>query len=80
VLRSTVALCFLVGEVISLVLLVATGKADGAQFAAALILLPPLALGALLSRWVHHRLDGRLMRIVVLAFAIASGVLVIVHG
>lgn len=80
VLRATVAVCFLVGEVISLVLLAATGRATGAQFGTALLLLPALALGALLSRWVHHRLDGRLMRALVLAFALASGVLVMLHG
>lgn len=78
VLRSTVAVCFVVGEVISLGLLGATGKADAEQFRAALVLLPALALGALLSRWVHHRLDGRLMRLSVLIFAVASGVVVMI--
>jgi len=80
VLRSTVAVCFVVGEVISLALLATAGKADVEQFRAALILLPALALGALLSRWVHHRLDGRLMRLIVLIFAVASGVVVIIQG
>lgn len=80
VLRSTVAVCFLVGEVLSLGLLVGTGKAGAAQFTTALLLLPALALGALLSRWVHHRLQGRLMRVLVLVFALVSGAVVMVHG
>ncbi|MEU9517111.1 sulfite exporter TauE/SafE family protein [Streptomyces sp. NPDC048224] len=72
-LRSTVAACFLVGEVASLVLLFATGKAAPAELGRAALLLPAIAVGAWLSRLVHHRLDARRMRLFVLVFALVSG-------
>lgn len=72
-LRSTVAVCFLVGEVASLALLFATGQGSPAQLGWAVVLLPALAVGAWLSRLVHHRLDARKMRVFVLAFALVSG-------
>ncbi|WP_219417372.1 sulfite exporter TauE/SafE family protein [Pseudonocardia nigra] len=79
-LRSTIAICFLVGEVISLGLLAATGQVDGEQLRTALMLVPALGLGALLSRAVHHRVDGPVMRTLVLGFALVSGVVVLVQG
>lgn len=72
-LRSTVAACFLVGEVASLVLLFATGEGNPADLGWAAALLPALAAGAWLSRLVHHRLDARRMRLFVLVFALVSG-------
>lgn len=79
-LRSTVAVCFVVGEVVSLAVLGATDKVDGHQLWTALLLLPALGVGALLSRAVHHRVDGALMRTLVLGFALTSGVAVLVWG
>lgn len=73
-LRSTVAVCFLVGEVASLALLFATGQGNPAELGQVVLLLPALAAGAWLSRLVHHRLDARRMRLFVLAFALVSGV------
>ncbi|MFD5101105.1 sulfite exporter TauE/SafE family protein [Streptomyces albidochromogenes] len=72
-LRSTVAVCFLVGEVASLALLFATGQGSPAQLGWVALLLPALAVGAWLSRLVHHRLDARRTRLFVLAFALVSG-------
>ncbi|MGR8008606.1 sulfite exporter TauE/SafE family protein [Streptomyces hypolithicus] len=72
-LRSTVAVCFLVGEVASLALLFATGQGGGAELEWALYLLPALAVGAWLSRLVHQRVDARRMRLFVLGFALVSG-------
>ncbi|MBT2526455.1 sulfite exporter TauE/SafE family protein [Streptomyces sp. ISL-99] len=72
-LRSTVAVCFLVGEVASLALLFATGQGSPAELGWVLLLLPALAAGAWLSRLVHHRLDARRMRLFVLTFALVSG-------
>ncbi|WP_138905236.1 sulfite exporter TauE/SafE family protein [Streptomyces albidochromogenes] len=72
-LRSTVAVCFLVGEVASLALLFATGQGSPAQLGPVALLLPALAAGAWLSRLVHHRLDARRTRLFVLAFALVSG-------
>lgn len=76
-LRSTVAACFLVGEVASLALLFATGKAQASELGWALALLPAIAAGAWLSRLVHHRLDARRMRLFVLVFALVSGIVLI---
>jgi uncharacterized membrane protein YfcA len=80
VLRSTVAVCFVIGEVLSLGLLAATSKVNAHQIRTALLLLPALAVGAVLSRTVHRRVDGPLMRTLVLGFAIISGILVLVSG
>ncbi|MCI2423533.1 sulfite exporter TauE/SafE family protein [Saccharopolyspora sp. K220] len=77
VLRSTVAVCFIVGECISLVVLLSTGRVGLHQLWLALLLLPALVLGAGLSRYVHHRLDGPLMRLSVQLFAIVSGVVLL---
>jgi uncharacterized membrane protein YfcA len=73
VFRSTIALCFLVGELVSLALLAIAGRTSAMQLEAALLLLPPLVVGAILSRYVHHRVDGRVLRGFVLVFAIVSG-------
>jgi uncharacterized membrane protein YfcA len=80
VLRSTVALCFLVGEVFSLALLAANGRVHESQLHAALLLIPALALGGLASRWVHQRVDGPVMRVVVLTFALVSGAVLLLRG
>ncbi|MEU3895149.1 sulfite exporter TauE/SafE family protein [Streptomyces sp. NPDC045251] len=72
-LRSTVAACFLVGEVASLALLFGTGEAQAAELGQAVVLLPAIAVGAWLSRLVHHRLDARRTRLFVLVFALVSG-------
>jgi uncharacterized membrane protein YfcA len=76
VLRSTVAACFLVGEVISLAILAVSDKVSADQVRSAVLLLPAVIVGALLSRLVHHRLNGRLMRYLVLGFALVSGVVI----
>lgn len=78
VLRSTVALCFLVGEVLSITLLLITGEATPGQFVTAALLLPALAGGAILSRYVHHRLHGPRMRTAVQAFALVSGLVLLI--
>jgi uncharacterized protein len=80
VLRSTVAACFLVGEVVSVVLLAITDGISRDQLRVAFLLLPAVIVGAVLSRLVHHRLDGRVVRHLVLGFALVSGVVVIVRA
>ncbi|MGT2531959.1 sulfite exporter TauE/SafE family protein [Streptomyces nojiriensis] len=76
-LRSTVAVCFLIGEVVSLALLLATGQGSPAQLGWAVLLLPALAVGAWLSRLAHHRVDAAKMRPLVLVFALVSGAVLI---
>ncbi len=80
VLRSTVAVCFLIGEVISLLVLAAGGTIDATSVLWALALMPFLAVGSFVSRFVHHRLDGPLLRYLVLGFAIVSGIAVILEA
>ena len=79
-LRSTVAVCFLVGEVISLIVLAISGQVTGPTMVFTAAMLPFLVVGSFLSRYVHHRLDGSLLRYIVLGFAIVSGAIVIVQA
>lgn len=78
VLRATLAVCFLIGELVSLAMLGVSGRLEVGQLDAALWLSPALAAGALVSRWLHGRVDGRPMRLAMLAFAIVSGVICLV--
>lgn len=57
VLRSTVAVCFFVGEGISLIVLALAGKITRDQVWAALMVAPVVILGAALSRAVHSRIS-----------------------
>jgi uncharacterized membrane protein YfcA len=72
--RSTLALCFLIGQVISLATLAVAGRVESSQCIAAAELLPALAVGAFLSHRVHARVNARFLRAFVLVFAMASGV------
>lgn len=78
--RSTIALCFLLGELVSLAVLLATGRVGLPQLQAAALLLPALVVGAVLSRLVHRRVNGRLLRIFVQVFAIVSGLVLLVKA
>ena len=78
--RATIALCFLVGELMSLALLAFGGRFGWAALAASAQLLPALALGAWLSRHVHTRLDARFMRAFVLVFAAVSSIALLVRS
>jgi uncharacterized protein len=77
--RSTIAFCFLLGELVSLVLLAVTGALHGEHFTGTLQLLPALAVGMLLSQAVHHRIQTRFLRNFVIVFALVSGVLLLVR-
>lgn len=79
-LRSTVAVCFLVGEVISLIVLAFSGQVSGPTMLFTAAMLPFLAIGSFLSRYVHHKLDGPVLRYIVLGFAIVSGAIVVVQA
>lgn len=78
--RSTIALCFLVGEVMSLALLALGGRVAAGDLDASMRLLPALALGAWLSRYLHARLDARFMRAFVLGFAALSSIALLVRS
>lgn len=79
VLRSTVALCFFVGEVMSLILLAFTGRLGAEQLKVALYLVPAVLLGSFFSRLAHHRIGGNGLRMAVLIFSIVSGLLLILR-
>lgn len=80
VLRATVAACFLVGEVISLVILLIAGRIGQAQVLVALYLVPAVLIGSLLSRTVHSRINGPALRLAVLIFSIVSGAALVLKG
>lgn len=79
VLRATVALCFFVGEIMSLVLLALAGRLGTEQLLAAAYLAPMVLLGSAASRLAHHRIGGRGLRVAVLSFAIVSGMFLILR-
>jgi uncharacterized protein len=73
VLRASVATCFLVGELLSVALLLGAGRLGLEHLSAALLLTPPLALGVALSRRAGERVAGPRFRALILGFAILSG-------
>lgn len=79
-LRSTLAVCFLLGEIISLLLLAFTGKVDQKHIQLTFYLIPVMGLGVLLSTRVHGGLNGPLVRKFVLAFALVSGIAIIIRA
>lgn len=80
ILRSTVAACFLVGEIISLVILLIAGRIEWQQVTAALFLTPALLIGTVLSQRAHSRLNGPALRLAVLIFSIVSGLALMLKG
>jgi uncharacterized membrane protein YfcA len=76
-LRSTIAVCFFVGEVMSLLVLAASGRGHPSDFVSACLLLPALAAGAVLSRYLHERVNAGFMRGFVLVFATASALVLL---
>lgn len=80
VLRSTIAPCFLIGELISLVLLWDFGRVHAQQLIAAFQLAPALVVGALLSRLAHSRIDSRALRVFVMLFSVASGLVLLLRA
>ncbi|MBS0448889.1 MAG: sulfite exporter TauE/SafE family protein [Proteobacteria bacterium] len=80
VMRATIALCFLVGELVSLAVLVATDRVPEGQWQALAALLPALGVGAWLSRHGAHRVNERFLRRFVLGFAIVSGMALLVKA
>src|ERR671913_1307965 len=79
-LRSTLAISFVLGVVMSLVGLALAGKVEGRHAVLTLQLLPGMLAGLGASRWVVERLDERWLRPAVLAFAAVAGVVIVVLG
>ncbi|MGJ0182728.1 sulfite exporter TauE/SafE family protein [Corynebacterium glyciniphilum] len=84
VIRSTVASCFLIGEVVSLGALVLTGTAGGESgedwFSHVLVLLPAAVLGTLCSTLVVRHLPRLELRMAVIVFSIVSGMVLLVQA
>lgn len=80
VLRATIAACFLIGQIFSLVALVAAGQTEARQIVAAALLVPPLVAGCILSQLSHRAADGKWMRLLVLAFALVSGAILVARA
>jgi uncharacterized membrane protein YfcA len=80
ILRSTMALCFAVGEIISLALFLVMGLVHARLVGAVLALVPFLAAGAYLSEHAHHHVQGALLRTFVIVFAVISGTLIIIKA
>ena len=80
VMRSTIAMCFLVGEIISLAFLWHGERIGASQLTAAAQLLPALGLGALLSHTIHHRINTRTLRAFVMIFSIVSGAVLLLRS
>ena len=78
ILRATLASCFLLGEIVSLLLLLAVGRMNETQVLTAVLLLPPLAVGSWVSRWLRDRFGGKRLRVALLVFATLSGLLCLV--
>ena len=79
-LRSTLAISFVVGILMSLAGLWLAGKVEVRHAVLALELLPCLLVGLWASRWVVARLDERWLRPAVLAFATIAGAAIVFLG
>jgi uncharacterized membrane protein YfcA len=77
-LRATIAFCFLVGELVSLALLAASGRLGMEAVQSAAVLLPAVLVGSSASQLVHGRIGQRQLRTGVLLFSLVSGVVLIV--
>lgn len=79
-LRSTLAVSFMLGIIMSLVALAFTNRIEGWHLLLSLQLLPGLLIGLWASRSTAKFIDERWVRPIVLGFAIASGLVVVALG
>jgi uncharacterized membrane protein YfcA len=79
-LRATIALCFLVGELFSVAVLVFDRRVNISHLENALFSLPALVLGLVVSHWAAKRISPELMRNALLAFATVSGVVLVIQA
>ena len=79
-LRATIALCFFIGEIFSVAVLAFKSRLGADQLLNALVLLAPLALGLVFSGRVHDKISPARLRDALLAFAVLSGIVLIVQA
>ncbi len=80
ILRSTLASCFLIGQLISLIMLAVSSRIDTQTLTVCAQMLPFLAAGSYASKFVHQRLDGPLLRYTVLGFSGLSAIVVLLQA
>ena len=78
--RATIALCFLLGEIFSIVALIAKGRLGLTQLQEAALLVLPLVLGLLASGPAHRAITAERLRDALLVFAVVSGIVLIVQS
>jgi uncharacterized membrane protein YfcA len=79
-LRATAALCFLIGQIVSLAVLALSGHTSSHQFMAALGMMPALLAGMWVSHLIHHRVNAKVLRKAVLIFALISGAIILLRA
>lgn len=79
VIRSTVATCFLIGEVVSLAALILTGSTSDGWLGETFALLPAVVLGTAASTLVVRRFPRLQLRMPVIVFSIVSGLVLLVQ-
>jgi uncharacterized membrane protein YfcA len=79
-LRATVALCFLIGQIVSLAVLALSGRTSPHQFMSALVMMPALLAGMWVSHLIHHRVNAKILRKAVLIFALISGAIILLRA
>lgn len=80
VMRATLGGTLLIGSILSLAALAATGHVSPGQWILGLALTPAVALGLLASRRLHARVDAGWLRPSVVGFACLAGTAVMVRG
>ena len=79
-LRATLAVSFVVGNVMSLTALTIAGKLKWQHVLFAICMLPAIALGYAISHPIRARVDGTKLRPYVLLVALSAGVAVLIRG
>jgi hypothetical protein len=78
--RATLATCFVIGSIMTAVVLAVAGELHVDQVVFTIELLPALGVGVLASTWGARHLRDRSLRPAVLAFAAIAGLAAIVRG
>ncbi|MFW5969506.1 MAG: sulfite exporter TauE/SafE family protein [Halofilum sp. (in: g-proteobacteria)] len=79
-LRGTVSACFVPSAALSLIALAWAGHMGPRELALGLLLLPPVALGVLVSVWTARLLDRTWLRAALLGICALAGVMAIVRA
>lgn len=78
--RSTLATCFLFGELLSLAMLWAADRTNWQHAVGAMQLVPALLVGVMASKFSHVHLSPKFLRYFVVAFSITSGTVLLLRS